>query len=241
MNKYIWGAIGAWVVVVFVYMAQFAVSPISDSPDAWGQLGDYLGGVINPIFGFITIVLLIQSLKLQNQSNVNLINQINDSKKNEKSKNFENLFFNLIEVKRSYFTDFKVEFILEGDKKIFTRDVAVDKLESIIQSLKSVGKKDSEIKDFLDDVNKRNNIFSQIRCFYVIVRLIDERLIESEGFEKKDRISYYKLLINFTEFSHLRLVIMAMQFLDYESTKYLNKNIEFKQVLKELNLTINPY
>lgn len=215
--------------------------PFSKDQAVWGQLGDFIGGLLNPIFGFISIILLIQSLKLQNESNRKLIEQINDSKKNEKLKIFENLFFNLIEIKRGYFTQFEIVFNTPQGKKNFNRDVAVDRLERVIHHLKSSGQSENQIRDFLKDINDKNNIFSQIRCFYVIVKLIDNRLIVGDGFQKKDRISYYKLLINFTEFSHLRLVIMSMQFLDFESTRYLNNNTEFKQVLKDLNLIINPY
>ncbi|MGL4476173.1 MAG: hypothetical protein ACRCT7_17220 [Shewanella sp.] len=33
--------------------------------EQFGQFGDYLGGVLNPILGFATVVLLVVSLKLQ--------------------------------------------------------------------------------------------------------------------------------------------------------------------------------
>jgi len=242
VNKYIWLASFALFIAFFSYVYQFYFSldlPLSKDQAVWGQLGDFIGGLLNPVFSFISIILLIQSLKLQNQSNQKLIEQINDNKKTEKLKSFENLFFNLIEIKRSYFSQFEIVFDTPQGKQNFYKDVAVDRLERVIQHLKTSGQSNDQIKVFLQDINDKNNIFSQVRCFYVIVKLIDDQL--TNNFNSQDRNSYYKLLINFTEFSHLRLIILSMQFLDFESTRYLNSNVEFKQVLQELNLIINPY
>ncbi|WP_041523586.1 hypothetical protein [Gilvimarinus agarilyticus] len=48
------------------YIAKFWSYDISDSPEQWGQLGDYLGGLVNPVVGLITVILLVTSLR-QNQ------------------------------------------------------------------------------------------------------------------------------------------------------------------------------
>jgi uncharacterized membrane protein len=37
------------------------------TPAQFGQLGDYFGGILNPIFGFITIMLVLHSARLQRQ------------------------------------------------------------------------------------------------------------------------------------------------------------------------------
>ena len=244
MNTYIWAAVFALLIAFSSYIFQFHVIldlPFSKDQAVWGQLGDFIGGLLNPIFGFISIILLIQSLRLQNESNRKLIEQIDDNKRNEKLKSFENLFFNLIDIKRGYFSQFNVEFDTPDGKKTFKQDIAVDKLERVIQHLKKSGQSDNQIKSVLNDINDKNNIFSQIRCFYVIIKLIDDQLADINGFKSRDRKSYYKLLINFTEFAHLRLILMSMQFLDFESIRYLNNHVDFKDVLSELNLALNPY
>lgn len=51
----------AAVVAVFAYGFTFRNLSIGD-PAAWGQFGDYFGGVINPIVGMITVVLVIITL-----------------------------------------------------------------------------------------------------------------------------------------------------------------------------------
>ena len=50
------------IVVAAIYALQFASSGISDSPEQWGQFGDYVGGLLNPAFSLVVIVLLIHSL-----------------------------------------------------------------------------------------------------------------------------------------------------------------------------------
>lgn len=60
-------AVGFFIVVAGAYVLKFSDwLNFSDSTETWGQLGDYLGGVLNPIIGLITICLLTVSLR-QNQ------------------------------------------------------------------------------------------------------------------------------------------------------------------------------
>ena len=101
MNNYIWAA---GIVLLFAfssYVYQFYIVldfPLSKDQAVWGQLGDCIGGLLNPLFGFISIILLIKSLSLQNESNRKLIEQIENTKRTESLKSFESLFFNLIDV-----------------------------------------------------------------------------------------------------------------------------------------------
>lgn len=60
-------AVACFIVAAGAYALKFSEwLNFSDSTETWGQLGDYLGGVINPIVGLITIWLITTSLR-QNQ------------------------------------------------------------------------------------------------------------------------------------------------------------------------------
>lgn len=59
-------AFGVFLLASAAYILAFRELPISKDTEHWGQLGDYLGGLINPIVGLITIWLLSSSLR-QNQ------------------------------------------------------------------------------------------------------------------------------------------------------------------------------
>lgn len=52
------------VVALWVYRGKFS-GALSDSHEHWGQFGDYLGGLLNPIVGLITLLLLVRTLELQ--------------------------------------------------------------------------------------------------------------------------------------------------------------------------------
>ncbi|NYY80701.1 hypothetical protein DMH27_20040 [Raoultella planticola] len=80
----VWGA----------YYLNFGISgDVSQKTDVWGQFGDYVGGVLNPILSFISIYLLINSLSLQRQANTSLVDEIKRQEKLEDFKKFEFRFF----------------------------------------------------------------------------------------------------------------------------------------------------
>ena len=123
INKYIVAALAAIFMVLTSYIVKFYLIlgyEFSSKQDEWGQLGDYAGGMLNPIFGFISVVLLIKSLTLQNEANKNLNDELKENKKNDKVRSFETLFFNMINSQKELFNSFRVEFIVNGQpiKKI---------------------------------------------------------------------------------------------------------------------------
>ncbi len=94
----VWGA----------YYLNFGISgDVSQKTDVWGQFGDYVGGVLNPILSFISIYLLINSLSLQRQANTSLVDEI---KRQENSKTLRSLSlgFHLVDALDKTFSRFKV-------------------------------------------------------------------------------------------------------------------------------------
>lgn len=58
-------ALLAVVIFVGLYIAYFHNQPISTSTGTWGQLGDYFGGTLNPVFGFLSVMALLAALAVQ--------------------------------------------------------------------------------------------------------------------------------------------------------------------------------
>jgi hypothetical protein len=52
-------AAGAALAVIGLYFYQFGHLPRSTSQSVWGAFGDYLGGVVGVVFGFVTVLILI--------------------------------------------------------------------------------------------------------------------------------------------------------------------------------------
>lgn len=68
--------------LLLAFVLNFRKLDISSSVAEWGQFGDYLGGLLNPIFGFISVVIISATLRTQ----------VRASKKQE----FDNQFFSLL-------------------------------------------------------------------------------------------------------------------------------------------------
>lgn len=63
-------AVGLFIIVVAAYLIWFAVlnhGKASSDPAVWGQLGDYVGGILNPLIAFLAFYWLTKSVLLQRQ------------------------------------------------------------------------------------------------------------------------------------------------------------------------------
>ena len=62
---------GAAIVLALIttglYFSQFNGAPLSTNPDRWGVFGDYLGGVLNPVFSFFALIALLYTIALQSE------------------------------------------------------------------------------------------------------------------------------------------------------------------------------
>lgn len=237
-------AILAVVGVIFSYIWRFYYElnfGVSSDPAVWGQLGDYMGGILNPLLSFISIVLLIKSLGLQNQANKGLIEEIEITRRTEKVRSFEAQLFNMIDSQRQAFDSLKIQ--CKQGKKTQTKlsTEAVVAIEDEIERLRSIRKGDSDIKLFLDATDTFDQLFRTTRIFYIMVKMITEKLADSEGFTKKDRGMHFLTLINFTDFALLRLILINMQFSDFPSSHYLKNNHEFNEALSEVGLQYGLY
>ena len=244
INKYILAAVMIASAVCCSYVLNFYFKlgyVVSSDPGVWGQLGDYIGGLLNPVFSFMSFVLIIKSLTLQNDANVELRNEIKNTRKTEKLRSFETQLFHMIGSQRSSFESFKVDEIKDGVVVTSCGVEAVIVIEKELERLRSIPSSDEVIVEYLEKVDPTDQIFGLTRIFYNIVKMITEKLSDSNGFELDDRKSHYMTLINFTDFALLRLIMMSAQFMDYSSTEYLKGNLEFNATLDEVGLNYELY
>jgi len=67
LREFLGGPVVVWLAgliysVPIVFLA-YRLGGVSESMTEWGQFGDYVGGLVNPLFGLITIILLVFTLK----------------------------------------------------------------------------------------------------------------------------------------------------------------------------------
>lgn len=214
---------------------------VSGDPAVWGQLGDYIGGLLNPILSFISLVLIVKSLGLQHDANEGLKEEIRNTRQTEKMRSFEARLFSMIDSQKNSFSSFSVRLRIGGRYKTRRGSVAVIQIEREIDSLRCRGCSDQEIFKFLEEIDTSDQIFGVTRIFYVMIKMVDEKLSNGNGFCLEDRRSNFLAIINFTDFALLRLIMISMQFMDYPSTNYLRRNKEFNEVLSEVGLRYDLY
>ncbi len=227
--------------VLGAYTINFHLSDISPKAEVWGQFGDYIGGTLNPILSFISLLLIVRSLGLQNESNKAFRDELYQSRKSEDLKSFENKFFKMIEVQSAKFQRFKINSCDDvAEKSVYSAE-AVVAIEDEISRLRSNSSSDEEIATFLKTCDEQDQIFGSVRTFYTCAKFIVDHLSDSNGFSQKIRLDYMRTLINFTDFSLIRLNMMSIQFLDYEASRYLRACGEFNDIMVEVGLSYASY
>lgn len=231
-------------VVLGAYIYQFHYQlgyQLSNKMSDWVDFADYIGGLLGPALSFLSLVMLVKSLSLQNEANIQLKKEAEENVKNEKMRAFETYFFSMLDSQRSAFERFSIDYKDADSIKIYQGVEGVHKLEDIIEEMRELGESDNDITKALTEIDDKERIYNTTRIFYNVVRMISERLCEKNGFEKNDRKIQFQTLINFTEFSLLRLIVICMQFSEDPPAKYLREHDEFLEVLTELGMPINLY
>lgn len=92
------------VIVVALYFYQFNTI-FNGQQDAWGQFGDYIGGILNPLFSFTALCALLYTIKLQSKELHESTEQLKRSAQALALQNdvlmrqqFEHTFFQLFEL-----------------------------------------------------------------------------------------------------------------------------------------------
>lgn len=244
IKKYITLALVFIGLVVGIYMVQFYFRlgyGVSDKVSDWVNFSSFVGGLITPILSFLSLILLLHSLSLQNEANVALKDEVIQNKRNEKFRSFETHFFNLLEAQRSAFDNFNIRLGSGNNVEVYTGIEGVINLEDLIEDMRNKGGTDEYISNKLELIDSSEKIYNTIRIFYNITKMATEKLSNKEGFSLEERKNQFQTLINFTEFAQLRLVLISMQFMDCPSAHYLKANQEFIDVIEELGLTVDPY
>jgi hypothetical protein len=243
-NRYVIISAALMILVLFSYFAQFYLNlhyVVSDDPEKWGQLGDYIGGTLNPLLSFVSIVLLIRSLSIQVEANKELKLEVEAARKTERLRSFEMQLFNMLDSQKTYFDSFRVDADVHGTVVRLSGGEAVIKIEDVVEGLRSSDPEVSSVVEYLEGIDSTDQIYSLTRIFYNMVRIVDEKLSDSNGFSEEDRKSHYLTIINFTDFSLLRLIMMSAQFMEYASTSYLKSNNGFNMILDSVGLRYDLY
>ena len=94
------------IILLFSFVLKFGVTPSADQ-GAWGQFGDFVGGILNPLFSIIGLLALLYTIVLQSEELRRSTRELKSSAKALKRQNrhnarqqFDANFFQLLNIHR---------------------------------------------------------------------------------------------------------------------------------------------
>lgn len=211
------------VIVIKKYFDSFGWSlPATkgENPRAdWGTLGDFFGGVLNPILGFFSFVALLYTVNLQNE-------QLEEAKESKVIERFEGLFFHMTNQLKSLYDDIDIEkisvkdFISEDCEAVKPRE-NINKNDNLriffmylYQILKNIDSLPKSIEH--EERKKYSNIVRSVLGNKALQLLYLNNLILKDENEIKDEFYRYKKLItDFEMLEHMDFKLNGQESLNY--------------------------
>lgn len=98
-------------VLILVYAVVFRSLPIGERPDAWGQFGDFMGGLLNPLISLFTLIVAVSVWELQKSELLETRKALEDQGKTAEQQRREQRFFDLLNIYRSTVDSIEFEFV----------------------------------------------------------------------------------------------------------------------------------
>ena len=235
-KKVIIAAVVCTILAFGAYYYHFSIElnyKLSKSPGDWGILGSYVGGVLGPILSFLTIFMLASSLSLQSEANKQLKEDIKNRERYQAIESLEKKVFTMLDSQRTAFSTLTIS-LLDGDKEVTYRNPkAAKELLALIRDLESVHASEELIAKTLTDIDENGQLFSLVRVFYVMVKIVNDKMSEDSSFLEEDRESLIKQIIHFTDYVNLLVVIKYTRYRATEITNYLKRDSMLISVLSQ--------
>jgi len=125
--RYITIAVIMIIIVLSFYFFNFTGGELSLSKihGDWGTFGDYMGGTLNPLLAFLSLIALLTTIKIQSKELRATTTEMNNSStalqeqsQSIKLQNFENTFFKMIDVHNSIISDLALEKFTNAERYI---------------------------------------------------------------------------------------------------------------------------
>lgn len=94
-------ALAAGGVAVFQYRTHFP-GPIGNSASDWGTAGDFFGGMLNPIFAFLSLIAILVTIRFQAIQFSSSLHQLSEANEHGRKQSFEFTFFNMVNARIEY-------------------------------------------------------------------------------------------------------------------------------------------
>ena len=220
---------------------------LSDGLDKWGQFGDYLGGILNPLFSLTALFALLYTIKLQSKELHESTEQLKASAEAFKLQNnvliqqqFENKFFQMLGVFTNIVETLETELRVNDElKTIKGRNCFIElspflwqKLEeNVTNEMSNLSSKYREFykwnEHFLDRYYLSLNL---VICFVDYSKLLEEEkkfycsIIRTQFSAHELAFLFYHCLCMDGEWQELSTMVKKYDMLKYLSNKYMAKS-----------------
>lgn len=219
-------------IAAIAYVFTFWGKSIIADTTKWSEFGGYIGGVLGPAFGLVSIYLLLDTLRLQKQTLAETQKFQVEQQRSSSKQSFEQTFFAWLHSFRDIVTTISYEFQNTSTgpsalKRIWDHWMSNDRISSgehyaaLTQSLQTVRNRteglNSSASDLLAEAVKaafqkmyaaeRHNIASMIRTLYRLIKWIDSSdLLVTE---KHDYVGIARSQISSIELQFLFLNVLS--------------------------------
>ncbi|MGA2193117.1 MAG: putative phage abortive infection protein [Nitrospirota bacterium] len=202
--------------VIIPYCLNFNCFEFAKEQNTWGVFGDYVGGLLNPIFAFFSFLLLLGTFLYQKQETEDSKKDAEDSKATNEQQRFENIFFNMVNLHHEIVKALSVG--EEKGKNCFK--IYRQKLE---KELRLFLNKEDLIKTFrisynlfFDEEGNKADLGHYFRNLFQILRIIDEK-------EIKDKKTYIRIIrAQLSDPELAMLYYNSLSCYGYKYIKYIN-------------------
>ncbi|MBN2414020.1 hypothetical protein JXQ31_20260, partial [candidate division KSB1 bacterium] len=236
-------------ITLVLYATKFNAG-LADDQVIWSYFGDYLGGVLGPVFTFLTIIILVVTLYYQREELELTRQELHNSTEQQKrsataletqmeslklqnqviyEQTFDTTFFNLLNNLSDYYENLTLEIGLDrGNLRDYPSNVALDRLIDMIENkimIRTQKNVQIVIKDIITESLNDESIYKLLEIDGYINEIL--KFIDKEKITNKEK--YIRILYLHIKFNKLKLFY-------YMSYMKNNKKIIEKYALfKDLN------
>ncbi|MNV23368.1 hypothetical protein D3C71_1143790 [compost metagenome] len=106
-------------IIVKIFVDNFWKYPLPSEPDSWGQTGDFIGGLVNPVVGLATVLLIFISIHIQRGELRATTRQLDAANTRAAQQNFEQSLFSWLTTHRGLLN------AMEADIQLGTKTVSL--------------------------------------------------------------------------------------------------------------------
>lgn len=247
LKQLIPGIAGLLVVVLGAYIVWFSSAKVSHDSGDWGTLGDYFGGLMNPVISFATLMVAYAVWKQQRQELRETKEALKEQAKTAELQRQEQRFFDILNLYQQTVSAISVVARMPATGGDFP--VHYSGKEAIAQFLRSAGAGTGDLvhfdkhgfggwKEDFSQVSTREGLLSSWEheviadLFDHYIRVVHRILSEAENFLGEQHHRYVELFR--AQFSRSELTILGFYIWLDEEGKYFNPLAKKYGLLKDL-------